>query len=85
MFFWNSLGFLSDPADVGNMISGFSAFSKSSFYIWKFLVQVLLSHGLNDFEHYLDSMWNAQLDEAQAGIKIAGEISTISDMQMIPL
>ena len=58
MFFWNSLGFLSDPADVGNMISGFSAFSKSSFYIWKFLAHVLLKPSLKDFEHKLTSMWN---------------------------
>ena len=35
--------FFYDPTDVGNLISGSSAFSKSSFYIWKFLVQVLLS------------------------------------------
>ena len=58
MFFWNSLGFLSDPADVGNMISGFFAFSKPSFYIWKFLAHVLLKPSLKDFEHNLTSMWD---------------------------
>ena len=48
--------FLYDPVNVGNLISVFSAFSKSSFCIWKFLVHVLLKPSLKDFEHYLDSM-----------------------------
>ena len=48
--------FLYDPADVGNLISGSSAFSKSSLYIWKFLVHILLKPSLKDFEHYLASM-----------------------------
>ena len=42
-----------DPTDVGNMISGSSALSKSSLYIWKFLVHILLKPHLEDFEHYL--------------------------------
>ena len=46
------------PADVGNFMSGFSAFSKSSLHIWKFSVQILLKPSLKDFEHYLPSMWN---------------------------
>ena len=45
-----------DPADVGSLISGSSAFFKSSLYIWKFLVHVLLKPSLKDFEHYLASM-----------------------------
>ena len=45
--------FFYDPEDVGNLISGSSAFSKSSFYIWKFLVHLLLKPSLKDFEHYL--------------------------------
>ena len=46
-----------DPTDVGNFISGSSsAFSKSSLYIWKFLVHMLLKPCLKDFEHYLASM-----------------------------
>ena len=61
-----------DPADVGNLISGSSAFSKSSLYIRKFLVHILLKLSLIDFEYYFASMWNAGLEEAQAGIKIAG-------------
>ena len=45
--------FFDDPADVGNLISGSSAFSKSSLNIWKFVVQVLLKPGLENFQHYL--------------------------------
>ena len=45
--------FLDDLADVGKLISGSSAFSKSSFNIWKFMVHVLLKPGLENFEHYL--------------------------------
>ena len=44
--------FLDDPADVGNLISGSSAFSKTSFKIWKFTVHILLKPGLENFEHY---------------------------------
>ena len=40
-----------DPMDVGNLISGSSASSKSSLYIWKYLVHVLLKPSLKDFEH----------------------------------
>ena len=45
-----------DPADVGNLIFGSSAFSKSSLNIWKFTVHVLLKPGLENFEHYFTSM-----------------------------
>ena len=45
-----------DPTDVGNLISGFSAFSKSNLQIWKFSVHVLLKPSLKDFEYYLASM-----------------------------
>ena len=44
--------FSCDPADVGNLISGSSAFCKFSLYIWKFLVHVLLKPSLKDLEHY---------------------------------
>ena len=47
-----------DPTDVGNLISGSSAFSKSNSYIWKFSVHILLKPSLKDFEHDLASMWN---------------------------
>ena len=45
--------FFDDPADVGNLISGSSAFSKTSLNIWKFGVHVLVKRGLENFEHYL--------------------------------
>ena len=50
------LSFFDDPVDVGNLISGSSAFSKSSLKIWKFSVQVLLKTGLENFEHYFASI-----------------------------
>ena len=48
--------FLDDPTDVGNLISGSSAFSKSSLHVWKFTVHVLLKPGLENFEHYFANM-----------------------------
>ena len=48
--------FFNDPTDVGNMISGSSAFSKSSLNIWKFMVHILLKPHLENFEHYFASM-----------------------------
>ena len=48
--------FFHDPADVGSLISGSSAFSKTSLNIWKFMVQVLLKPGLENFEYYFTSM-----------------------------
>ena len=45
-----------DPMDVGNFISGSSAFSKSSLNIWKFTVHILLKPGLEHFEHYFASV-----------------------------
>ena len=48
--------FADDPADVGYLISGYSAFSKISLNIWKFTVHVLLKPGLENFEHYLTSV-----------------------------
>ena len=47
-----------DPADVGNLISGTSAFSKSSLNIWKFMVHILLMPDLENFEHYFTSVWD---------------------------
>ena len=48
--------FFDDPVDVGNLISGCSAISKSNLNIWKFMVHVLLKPGLANFEHYFASM-----------------------------
>ena len=48
--------FFHDPVDVGNLISGSSAFSKTSLNTWKFTVHVLLKPGLENFEHYFISI-----------------------------
>ena len=50
--------FFDDPLDVGSLISGYSAFSKSKLNIWKFTVHVLLKPSLENFEHYFASMWD---------------------------
>ena len=47
-----------DPTDVGNLISGSSAFSKSNLNIWKFSFHVMLKPSLKDFDCYLANMWN---------------------------
>ena len=48
--------FFYDSADVGNLISGFSAFSKSGLNIWNFSVHIMLKSGLENFEHYFANM-----------------------------
>ena len=48
--------FFDDPTDVGNLISGSSAFSKTGLNIWKFTVHGLLKPGLDNFEHYFNSV-----------------------------
>ena len=48
--------FFNDPADVGNLISDSSAFSKTILKIWKFTVHILLKPGLENFEHYFASV-----------------------------
>ena len=50
--------FFHNPADVGNLMSGSSAFSKTNLNIWKFTVHVLLKPGLENFEHYFTSVWD---------------------------
>ena len=50
--------FFNDPADIDNLISGSSAFAKTSFNIWKFMVHILLKPGLENFEHYFLSVWD---------------------------
>ena len=50
--------FFDDPVDIGNLISGYFAFSKRSLNIWKFSVHVLLKPGLENFEHYFTSVWD---------------------------
>ena len=48
--------FFDDPADVGNLFSGSSAFSKTSLNIWKFMVHILLKPALENLEHYFASV-----------------------------
>ena len=48
--------FFHDPSDVGNLISGSSAFSKTGLSIWKFTVHILMNPGLENFEYYFASM-----------------------------
>ena len=50
--------FFDDPVDIGNLISGSSAFSKSSLNIWKFTVHVSLKSGFKNFEHYFARVWD---------------------------
>ena len=50
--------FFNDPIDVYNLISGFSAFPKTSLNIWKFTVHVLLKPGLENFERYCTRVWD---------------------------
>ena len=57
-----------DPTDVGNLISGSSAFSKSSLNIWKFSVHVLLKPSLENFAHYFASVW----DESNCALPFLG-------------
>ena len=59
-----SLAFFDDPMDFGNLISGSSAFSKSSLNMWKFTIHILLKPGLENFEHYLASL----LDECNCAV-----------------
>ena len=59
--------FFHDPMDVGNLISGSSAFSKSSLNIWKFTVHILLRPGMEDLEHYF----------ACVGVQLCGSLSIL--------
>ena len=56
VFFLELSCFLDDPEDVGNLISDSSAFSKTSLNIWKFMVQILLKPGFENFGHYFTSV-----------------------------
>ena len=58
MFFLEFSCFFNDPVDVGYLIPGSSAFSKTSIHIWKFTVHVLLKPDLENFEHYFTSVWD---------------------------
>ena len=56
MFFLELSCFFDDPVDVGNLISGSSAFSKTSLKIWTFTVRVLLKPGLENIKHHFTSV-----------------------------
>ena len=69
--------FFDDPANVGNLISGSSAFSKTSLNIWKLMVHVLLKPGLENFEHYFTShssilAWRIPWTEELGGLQSSG-------------
>ena len=57
-FFLKPSCFFYDPVDLGNLISGSSAFSKSSLNIWKFMIHILLKPCLENFEHYFANLWD---------------------------
>ena len=65
--------FLHGPMKGGNLISGSSAFPKSSLYIWTFSVHTLLMPSLKDFEHNLASMWNENFQMCNLGLEKAEE------------
>ena len=62
--------FFDDPTDVGNLISGSSAFSKSSLNICKFMVHVLLKPGLENFEHYFASEMSAVVQQFEPSLAL---------------
>ena len=69
--------FFDDPADVGNLTSGSSAFSKTSLNIWKFTVHVLLKPSLENFEHYFTSV----LERINSRLEDAEHISDLENME----
>ena len=72
MFFWNSLAFF-DLMHIGNLVSGSSAFSKSSLNIWKFSVHVLLKHRFENFEHYFARVWASLVAQTVKCLPAKGE------------
>ena len=60
--------FFYDPTNVGSLVFVSSAFSKTSLYIWKFSIHVLLKPSLKDFEHYFASMWNEHNLDNHVGV-----------------
>ena len=85
--------FFNDPTDVGNLISGSSAFSKSSLNIWKFSVHVLLKPGLENFQHYFASVWDECLSSSLSilwyclslGLELNSESANMNSLHLIYL
>ena len=71
--------FFNDPTDVGSLISGSSAVSKSSLNIWKFMVHVLLKPGLENFEHYF-----ANIKGFPGGSEVKVSACNAGDLGSIP-
>ena len=67
VFFLELSCFFDDPSDVGILISGSSAFCKTSLNSWKFMVHVLLKPGLENFEHHFTNVWD-ECNQAKSGI-----------------
>ena len=79
--------FFHDPADVGNLISGSSAFSKTSLNIWKFMVHILLKSGLETFEHFFTSMWdvcNCAVAGFPGNSEVKASVCNAGDLGLIP-
>ena len=75
--------FSDDPADVGNLISGSSAFSKTSLNIWMFTLHILLKPGLENFEHYLTSTHDIIIQLLQLTSDL-GLLTCPANMYLIP-
>ena len=89
VFFFLELScFFDDPSDVGNLISGSSAFSKTSLNIWKFTVHVVLKPGLENFEHYFtnkreirsDKQWQLPLGQRSSVLFAPFHIPVLSPL-----
>ena len=76
--------FFNDLADVGNLISGSSVFSKISLNIWKFTVYILLKPGLENFKHYFTSREIPDWTKHKLESIVPAELSITSDMHMTP-
>ena len=76
--------FLYDPVDVGNLISGFSSFSKASLDTWKFLVHTMLKSSMQSFKHDLTSMGFPGGSEVKASACNAGDSGAIPELGRSP-
>ena len=84
MFFWNHPAFFYDPTDVGNLISGFSAFSKPSLNISKLSVHKLLKPSLENFGHYFVSVGFPCSSAGNESTCNAGDLGLIPGLRRSP-